>query len=77
MESDKKAEKAVLLKSLGKRIKELRKAQGLSMERLGYKSDMSKETIRAIEYAENDPKYTTLHRIAKALGTRLSKLLDF
>jgi transcriptional regulator with XRE-family HTH domain len=76
VDTEKKRSRAVLIKAFGKRLKTLRKESGLSMEKLANKADLSKETIRALESGENDPRFTTLCRIAKSLGTTVTKLVD-
>jgi len=63
-------------KELGKQIKELRQAKGLSQLQLAYESDTSLDTVRIIEGAKRpDIKINTLNKICNTLGIKLSVLL--
>jgi len=62
---------------LGERIRMLRKAVGLTQERLAEKADLSVNFIGNTERGENVPSLKTLRRVAKALGVHLKDLLDF
>ena len=59
---------------LGGRVKELRKAAGLTQEELAEKTGLPQSHISRIENAELSPTNMTLQKIAKALGRRLSDL---
>lgn len=59
----------------GDRIRELRRALGLSAEALAEKSGVGVATIRRIELGDADPKFSTLERIAQALGVPVAELL--
>lgn len=65
------------LKALGKRIRDLRKKQGISQDQLGYECDVHGEYIGRIERGLQSPTISTLNDIAKALGVSLRNLLDF
>lgn len=64
------------LKAVGKRIRELRKAQGMSQENLAFVAGLEQYHISKIENATNSPSITTLAAIAWALGTSVSKMTD-
>lgn len=66
-----------IIKKLAKRIKELREAKGLTIERLAYENDLSKGNLSEIERGRIDPKLTTLEKIAKGLEIPLKELFDF
>ena len=70
------ASDASLLRSLGKRIRELRKARGISQERLAELADVHENHIRRIERGEANPSYLVTLRIARALGVKPSVLID-
>jgi transcriptional regulator with XRE-family HTH domain len=65
-----------LIKALGKRIREFRKAKGLSQEDLAYEADIPLSQIGRIERGENNPTISTLHVIAIALEIELKQLVD-
>ena len=70
------ASDASLLRSLGKRIRELRKARGISQERLAELADVHENHIRRIERGEANPSYLVALRIARALRVKPSELID-
>lgn len=72
----KKATEA-FLKKLGKRIKELRKAQKISQAQLAYESGVRREAIVHIERGEQNPTAETLLGIAGALEVHARDLFDF
>lgn len=64
-------------RQVGKRIKELRTSQNLSMADLSSRSgNVSKGTISCIERDISDPHLTTLYAIAHGLGVPISELLE-
>lgn len=67
------------LKSLGSKIKEHRKRQKLSQDRLALMigSSAGKTYISRIERGEADVSVAALHRIAGALGVKVRDLIDF
>lgn len=69
-------DKAEFLK-LGYKIKYERVKRGISQLDLALKTGLTTRSISRIECGTNDPKYSTLVRIAKALGIELVELLNF
>jgi len=67
----------VIEKQLGKRIAELRRAKGLSQERLAAKTRYSTEFISLVERGLNAPSVAGLARIAKALKVEIKDLFEF
>lgn len=65
-----------LTKKLGKRIHELRKKKGVTLEHLAYENNMSKGNLSKIEKGLVDPQFTTLVKIANGLGVKLKDLMD-
>tara|TARA_R110001599_G_scaffold39756_2_gene121278 strand:- start:475 stop:1080 length:606 start_codon:yes stop_codon:yes gene_type:complete len=63
--------------NLAKRVKELRKRNGLSQEELTENSGLSLRTIQRIENGETQPTGDTLKRIAKALNVTPNELVDW
>ena len=61
---------------LGKRIKELRKYQGLSQEQLAEASNIDMRSLSHIECGDTFPSRSLLD-IAKALNIELKELFDF
>ncbi len=64
------------LKKLGKNIKFLRKAKGLSQEKLAEMINRSRNYIGMIERAEVNAPVDTLFDIAKALHKNIKELFD-
>ncbi len=62
------------LKSLGRRIKSLRKEKNLSQDRLSEKIDKSVDTISNIERGKFAPRLDTALEIARALDVELFEL---
>ena len=62
---------------LGERIKELRKAKGLSQNSLSEKVDIETKHLSRIEVGKSYPSLDTLQRIAKALEADLKDFFDF
>ena len=65
-------------RTLSKKIKELRKKQGLTQERLAELTETSYKYIQRIE-GRNPPdvRLTTVVRLAKALKVKPAKLIEF
>lgn len=61
---------------LGKRIAELREAQGLSVRRLALIVGTGYSHLAKIEKGQVDIRYSLLHRIASGLGVRVGDLAD-
>ncbi|CAM4470324.1 helix-turn-helix domain-containing protein [Paenibacillus typhae] len=59
------------LNKIGKRIREIRKARGLSQEALGEKCGFTFSYIGGIERAENNVSIKNLEKIANALNVEL------
>ena len=64
------------LKALGKKIKELRKAQKISQDQLAYESNMHRTHINRIENGKLDAGISKLRAIAKALNISLKEFVD-
>lgn len=62
-------------RALGRTIYALRKARGLSQERLGELADTHRNQIGAIERGEASPTFDTLERIACVLDMTTSSLI--
>ena len=68
----------ILTHVIGKRVAQLRKAQGIGQEELALKTEnmLSFNTISILERGLGDPKISTLYEIASVLKITLSELLD-
>jgi transcriptional regulator with XRE-family HTH domain len=62
---------------LGKRIRNLRKAQGMTQQKLGDKADIDYKYIGAIERGEKNPSTDNLAKIAASLKVELYELFIF
>ena len=66
-----------LLEKLAKRIKELRKVNGLTQDDLAFKAGIGRSTLGNIETAQNDVTLTKVNQIANAFSLTLSEFLNF
>lgn len=69
------ASEASLLRSLGKRVRELRKERGLSQEKLAELASMHENHVRRIEGGTANPSYVVLVKLARALKVTLPELI--
>lgn len=65
-----------LYRKLGERIEELRKKKGMTQEELAEKAGLHRSYFWDIENGRNIS-IKTAYNIARALGVKLSELLDF
>jgi transcriptional regulator with XRE-family HTH domain len=68
--------KQILIR-FGKRVREERESRDISQERLGQLAKVHRTYIGMIERAERNITLTNMEKIARALGMRLSDLIDF
>jgi transcriptional regulator with XRE-family HTH domain len=61
---------------LAKRVRDLRKARGYTLEDLADSSGVSRSSISAIERKETSPTAAVLNRLADALGVTLASLFS-
>ena len=61
---------------IGDRLKEARKAKGLTQKELSNKSGVSIASIQLYEYGRIQPTFEPLQKIAKALEVPISRLID-
>ena len=66
-----------ILQKFGRRVREERDKKGISQERLGQLAGVHRTYIGMIERAEKNITLTNMQKIAKALGMRVSDLVDF
>lgn len=62
-------------KQMGRRLKRLREAQGLSQYALAKKGKISRVHVATLEKGESDPTVGMLTKLARALGVPVSRLL--
>lgn len=60
----------------GQRIKETRKAKGLSQEKLANLAEIDRTYLPEVERGERNISLVVAEKIANALGEKLSKLVD-
>lgn len=63
-------------KLLGRRIRSLRQAHGLTQQQLGERAHLNYKYLGAVERGEENPSLVVLERIAKALELELSDLFQ-
>ncbi|WP_323799127.1 helix-turn-helix transcriptional regulator [Parasphingorhabdus sp.] len=61
---------------LGRNLKRLRTAKGLSQEAFAHEADIHRTYISDIERGARNPTLSIIDKIAKALGTTASALLE-
>lgn len=69
-------EKALLAK-VGKRIRELRLAIGLSQEKLAFKSGLDRTYIGSVERGERNIAVINLNKVCAALDISIAELFNF
>ncbi|MEE2814895.1 MAG: helix-turn-helix domain-containing protein, partial [Actinomycetota bacterium] len=62
--------------TIGRRIRQLRTAQGMTLEELATRIDRAPSQVSMFETGKREPKLTLLQTIAKVLGTSLDGLLE-
>jgi len=68
----------VIVRKFSKRLKELRKKNGLTQEKLAEIADISYKNVQYLESKNPTcPSLITLNKLAKALKIAPSKLIDF
>jgi transcriptional regulator with XRE-family HTH domain len=65
---------AVVLRRVGARIREIRRARGLSQERLALEAGLDRSYVGGVERGERNIAVINLDKIAKALDVPLSSL---
>jgi transcriptional regulator with XRE-family HTH domain len=58
------------------RLRKLRKGRGMSQRELAERAGISREYLTRLEAAQQDPTLGTLEKLAKALGVRMTRLLE-
>jgi transcriptional regulator with XRE-family HTH domain len=63
-------------KTFGMRLKELRNKKGWSQATLAAKLGVTREYLARLEGGQHDPPLSTVERLAKILGIRISRLVE-
>lgn len=63
-----------VLKRIGRNVRRLREAKGLSQEQLAFEADMHRTYVSGIERGVRNPTATVLQRLATALGCAIGDL---
>jgi len=66
----------ISIMGLGKQIKRIRLAKGLSQKEIVMAANIEKAQYSRIENDKTDPSYSTIEKIAKAMGCTLSELFE-
>lgn len=64
-----------ILREFGEKVKTLRKAKGWTQEELAKRAGLHRTYIGSIERSERNVSLVNIQRIAKALNTKVRKLL--
>ena len=67
--------KVIKIPTLGSRVKEERRAWGMSLDDLAKKAKLSKAQVWSIETGRSDPKVSTAVRLADALSMSVARLV--
>jgi transcriptional regulator with XRE-family HTH domain len=70
------AQKQTILRSMGDRIRDIRKSKDISQEELAFKAKIDRSYMGRIERGEKNITVLTLHQIAKTLGVSASKIVS-
>ncbi|HEY8582340.1 MAG TPA: helix-turn-helix transcriptional regulator [Capillimicrobium sp.] len=62
--------------ALGRAVRDLREAAGLSQEELGFRSGMHRTYVGGIERGERNPSWMNIVRIAQALSVPPAQLVE-
>jgi DNA-binding response OmpR family regulator len=65
-----------MLAVIGKQVRELRKARGLTLRQIARRTNLSVSLISQIERAESSCSVSTLYKLANAFGVTMQSLLD-
>ena len=76
MAKNRKSEPELLLKRLGKRVRELRVEKGLSQEGLALAAGLDRSYVGGVERGQRNIAVLNLKKIAHALGVKPSQLLE-
>ncbi|MCK9218929.1 MAG: helix-turn-helix transcriptional regulator [Bacteroidales bacterium] len=61
---------------VGKRIRELRHAKGLSQEKFSFECELDRTYIASIEQGKRNVSIVNIEKIAKALGLTVTEFFD-
>ncbi len=62
---------------LGRRLRNLRKTRGLTLERLAEKASVDEKYLGNIERGKENPSIATLEKLAGALSVKINQILCF
>jgi len=63
-------------KKFGKRLREIRKTAGLSQEELGFKANIHRTYIGAVERGEQNVSLDNIYKLAQALKVEMKELFS-
>ncbi len=64
-------------KKFGKKVRFIRKSTKLSQEELGFKSDIHRTYIGAVERGEQNISLDNIYKLSKALKVKMKDLFEF
>ncbi|WP_431125472.1 helix-turn-helix domain-containing protein [Flagellimonas flava] len=65
------------LKTLGKRIRQIRKSQNLTQQDLGFQAQVHDNLVGRVERGEMGTNILNLYKLAKVLNVDLNEFLEF
>lgn len=66
----------MILENIGMRVRELRKAQGLSQEKFALKAEIDRTYLAGIEQGKRNPSIKSLEKIITALGVSFHQFFE-
>lgn len=66
----------MILEQIGRRVRELRKAQGLSQEKFALKADIDRTYLAGIEQGKRNPSVKSLEKIINHLGVSFHQFFE-
>ncbi|GAA1255607.1 MULTISPECIES: cupin domain-containing protein [Janibacter] len=64
------------LAQVGARVRSARTEQGLTVQQLADRAEISRRLLTQVEHGQANPSLVSITRVARALGTELTELLD-
>lgn len=65
-----------IIRSIAKKIKEIRQSKGLSVQEVAYRCDIERSNLSRLEAGKTNMTIKTLYIICTALNIKLSDLID-
>ena len=64
------------IEEMASRLRKLREQRGLTQAQLADAAGLSRQYVARLERAMQDPRFSTLEKLARALRVKVSRLID-